>query len=83
MRLLSFSLSWNWTDDLSRTFITELHPDLKEMVDEIFPINSEFAHNLVTIMNNEEAKENGFWSDESLLEKYLESNGRLTDEKKA
>ncbi len=53
-----------------------LNPELKAMVEELVPFTSEFSHNLVTIMNEDDAKAHGFWSEESLLDKYHVSQGK-------
>jgi len=79
---MNFELSWNWADELSRLYLEDLHPDLKEMVDEILPFSTEFAYNLIAVMSDDEALLSGIWSEESLIETYLERKGQLTQEKK-
>jgi hypothetical protein len=40
------------------------------MAEEIFPFTSEYAHNLVTILDEDDLRGTKFWSDETLLEQY-------------
>ena len=56
LKLMNFHLSWSWKLDLMREYIDELHPELKDLVEELAPFTSEFSVNLVTLLNNEEAK---------------------------
>jgi len=56
-----------------REFVSELSPELKEMMEELVPFTSEYTHNLVTLMNEEDTVQSGLWSEESLLDKYHES----------
>lgn len=73
LKLLNFHLSWNWGQDLIRNYIGTEASELKSMIDELVPFTSEYTNNLVTIMNEDDAKDAGWWSDESLLDKYHES----------
>ena len=56
LKLLDFHLSWNWGQDILREFVKNLSPELKSMVEEIIPFTSEYSHNLVTLMNEEDTK---------------------------
>lgn len=40
-----------------REFIMNMNEELRNMVEELVPFTSEFSHNLVTIMNEDDAKE--------------------------
>lgn len=59
-----------------REFVMNLNDELKSMVEELVPFTSEFSHKLVTIMNEDDAKAHGIWSEESILDKYHVSQGR-------
>lgn len=73
VKILNFHLSWSWNQDLYREMLVELSPELGEMVEEIFPFTSEYSHNLVTIMSEEDAKQHGFYSETSLLDRKPKS----------
>lgn len=51
-----------------REFLGTLHDDIREMLEEIAPFKSEFTHNLVTIMNEDDLKQSGYYSPKSILE---------------
>ncbi len=51
---------------------------LGDMVEEIFPFTAEHSHNLVTILSDEDVKGTKFWSDETLLDAYHKSQGKVT-----
>ena len=55
----SYYLSWNWMGDLAREALMQAHPDLLELADDIVPFKSEEFVNLVTIIDEEDLKENG------------------------
>ena len=49
-----------------------MHPDLAEMAEEINPFTSENMFDLVTIIEDEDLKANGQYSERTLIEKYKE-----------
>ena len=55
-KLLSFHLSWNWMNDLSRESFRQRHPDLEEFVEEINPFYAGNLHTLVTVLEDEDLK---------------------------
>jgi hypothetical protein len=44
--------------------------DLKDIVDEIVPFSNEFSHNMVTILDDDDMKQQGLYSDETLMSRY-------------
>lgn len=46
------------------------------MVEEIVPFTSEYSYNMVTLMNDEDTKQYGLYSEESLLDKYHKAQGK-------
>lgn len=50
-----------------REFVGKAHEDLKDLVDDLVPFKSTHAHNLVTILNDDDLKDSGFYSDVSIL----------------
>ena len=49
-----------------------MHPDLAEMAEEINPFTSENMFDLVTIIEDDDLKANGQYSERTLIEKYKE-----------
>ncbi len=58
-KLLNFHLSWNWSQDFIREFLTEIN--LEDMMEEIFPFTAEFSDNMVTILSEEDIVGTSFW----------------------
>jgi penicillin amidase len=69
IKLMNFHLSWNWGQDLVRDHISSISDELKDMIEEILPFTSEFSHNLVTMMDESDARRSGIYSDDSLLDR--------------
>ena len=71
MKLINFHLSYNWSQDLLRGIFESLEDgELKDLVDEIVPFSQEFAHNLKPILDDDDMKKHGLFSNEPLLERY-------------
>lgn len=68
-KLLNFHLSWNWQQDLTRDWISGFHKDLEEIIGEIVPHTAEFSHDLVTILDDDDIKQQGQWSEQTLTER--------------
>jgi hypothetical protein len=47
-----------------------MHPDLAELVEELIPFTSNFMHNLVTILDEDDLKAQKQWSEKTLHERY-------------
>jgi penicillin G amidase len=43
-RLISFHLSWNWNQDLSRESLRQGHPDIADIAEELIPFHADFLH---------------------------------------
>lgn len=71
LRLINFHLSYNWSQDLLRDIFGSLEDGgLKSIIEEIVPFNSDNSHKLVTILNEDEMKSIGLFSDEPLMQRY-------------
>jgi len=68
--LISFHLSWNWNMDMAREAIRESHPDLADIVEELVPFSTEFLSTVVTSIDDEDLKQWGQYSEETLQERY-------------
>jgi len=71
MKLINFHLSYNWSQDLLRGIFESLEEgELKDLVDEIVPFSQEFSHNLKTILDDDDMKQQGLFSEKPLLLRY-------------
>lgn len=71
MRLINFHLSYNWSVDLLRDIFGGLeNGELKDLVEEIAPFTSEFSHNLTTVLDADDMKQDGLFNEVPLLERY-------------
>ena len=71
MKLINFHLSYNWSQDLLRGIFESLEDgELKDLVDEIVPFSQEFSHNLKPILDDDDMKKHGLFSNEPLLDRY-------------
>ena len=76
-RLISFHLSWNWNMDIAREAIRESHPDLADIVEELVPFTTEYLSTLVTSVDDEDLKQWGQFSEETLQERYHKAKDTL------
>ncbi|CDW85943.1 penicillin amidase family protein [Stylonychia lemnae] len=73
LKMLNFHLSWNWNQDMMRELLSII--GLEDMVEIIYPFNADYAHNLVTIVGDEDIQGTRFWSDATLSERYHKTRG--------
>ena len=73
----SYYLSWNWMNDLAREALRQKHPDLADMAEEINPFTSEFMNDLVTIIDDDDLRKYGQYSEQTLMEKYAEAQDTM------
>merc|ERR1712060_503106 len=69
-KYMSFYLSWNWMNDLARESLRQRHPDLADIAEELNAFSMDFMHDMVTIVDDDDLKEHGQWSEQTLLERY-------------
>jgi penicillin amidase len=55
-RLVSLHLTWNFAQDFTREAVRQTHPDLAELFEEIIPFQTDYLHNLVTILDEADLK---------------------------
>ena len=71
MRLMNFHLSYNWSQDLLREIFGDLEDGaLKDLVEELVPFNAENSINLKTILDEDDMKQAGLYSEETLMSRY-------------
>ena len=75
--MISLHLTWNWSADLQREALREVHPDLEALMEEIMPYASDYLFDMVPIVDDDDLKEWGQYSEESLVEKYRKSAERV------
>ena len=73
MRMISFLLTWDWAANLQREGLRQKHPDLSNLMEEIMPFTADFLYDLVPIVDDDELKNQGVYSQETLLDRYRKS----------
>ena len=68
--MMGLSLTWNFSLDYTREAVRQMHPDLAELVEELIPFTSNFMHNLVTILDEDDLKAQKQWSETTIHERY-------------
>ena len=72
MRLINFHLSYNWSQDLLRDIFSNLeNGELKDLVEELVPYNSEFAFNLKSVLDEDDMRQDGLLFDREDMNKSL------------
>ena len=70
IRLISFHLTWNWVGDLTREALRQNHPDLELLLEEITPFTHEFFYSMAPVLDDDDLKRAGMFSEETLVERY-------------
>jgi acyl-homoserine lactone acylase PvdQ len=70
LNLIKFSLTWDWPKDFMREILKSESPELAELADELVPYTAEYLHKLVTVLEEEDLRRMGKWSEETLSQKY-------------
>jgi len=71
--LINFSLTWDWAQDFMREVNKMESEELKALADELTPYTKNYLVNMVTVLDDSDARRMGKWSDKTLSEKYLEN----------
>lgn len=50
-----------------REYIGNVNEELKDFVDDIVPFKSTHTHNLVTILNEQDIRDSGYYTEKSVL----------------
>ena len=68
VRFISFHLTWNWAADLQREAMRQAHPDLEALLQEIMPFTTDKLEDVVPIIDDDDLKKNGMYSEELLVD---------------
>ena len=78
--MISLRFTGNWNQDLLREALRQLHPELLDLVEEIKPFTSEFlTQEEISIVDDDDLKEWGLYSEESIVERYKASREKIAD----
>ena len=77
INLMEFSLTFDWQMDWIREILKNESPDLADLADQITPFVAEYMSNMVTVLDDDDLKKMGQWSDKTLSQKYLENKEYL------
>lgn len=73
MALVSFSLTWDWAQDFQREVHKVMHPELADLAEELTPYSKNYLHNVVTILDEEDVRQMGKWSETPLSDRFFEN----------
>ena len=73
IKLISFSLTWDWAQDLLREINKMESEELRELAEELTPFTKNYLHNMVTVLDDSDVRMMGKWSDKTLSERYIEN----------
>ena len=59
VRLMSFHLTWNWANDLQKLAMRQSHPDIADILEEVIPFTTDFLHDVVPIVDDDDLKQWG------------------------
>lgn len=51
-RLIALHLTWNFQQDFTREVVRQQHPTMEALYDEMIPFETDFLHNLVSILDD-------------------------------
>lgn len=77
MKMMELSLTWDWTQDYTREVQKMENPELAELVDLIMPYTQANMGPMVTILDDDDVKRMGQWSDKTLSQRYFENIDHL------
>lgn len=71
--MISFLLTWDWAANLQREGLRQSHPDLSNLMEELMPFTADYLNDLVPIVDDDDLKSQGQYSEETLVERYRKS----------
>ena len=71
VKLISFSLTWDWAQDFMREVLKMENPELADLADQMTPFSAEYLHNMVTVLDDDDLRRMGKYSDITLSERYF------------
>ena len=79
VRLISYHLTWNWTAEIQREAARMSHPDLANLFEEIMPFTSDLMFKTIPVVDDDDLKEWGQYSEESLVDRYRKSADKIKE----
>jgi len=73
-KMISFHLTWNWSQDYAREAVRNIHPDFEEWLEALVPFTSEAMRDWVTIVDDDDLKQWGQYDEETLMSKYKKAS---------
>lgn len=77
IRLMSLHLTWSWQSDLFREVLKMLHPDIGYFAEELFPFTGDRFFEDISIVKDEDLKEQGMYSETTLSEIYRQNAAHI------
>ena len=66
LQIMNFKLSWNWMNDMTRYSYRNRDEKLGEIPEELYPFSAEFLTDLVNVIDDDDLKRMGQFSEETL-----------------
>jgi len=64
LKIMNFHLSGSWNMDLMREIFSKVEvEEIRDMVDELIPHTAEFAHNLQSVLDEDDMKQDDLYHD--------------------
>lgn len=73
MRLMSLHLTWDWQAVLFREIYHMMSADTGAMAEEIFPFTADLMSDMAPIVDDDDLKEWGQYSETTLSERYRQN----------
>jgi len=70
IQVLNFKLSWNWMNDLARYAYKTRDPEIGAITEELLPFSAENLYKLVNVIDDDDLKKMGQFSEETLTQRY-------------
>ena len=75
--IMHMGITWDWLNDLVRDIHKMESQELMELSEQLTPFSSHYLHNLVTILDDDDLKQMGRYSEKTLSERYFENINHL------
>lgn len=76
-KFMSFAVSYDWGPTLHREALRQTHPDLEFFMEDIYSFSADMMGDMVPIVDDDDLKEWGHYSEKTLTQRYRESADRV------
>lgn len=76
-KIISFSVTYDWGPTLHREALRQTHPDLEVFSEDIYSFTADMMDEIVPILDDDDLKRMGHYSEKTLSQRYRESAARV------